>query len=80
MEDWKDRLKAEYTRIKERYKKLKAYNNKKEQNFILSAPFFILLCYAATLHRMSIKRLVIYQGYNLTPEPIPLLKRILNAL
>lgn len=30
MEDWKDRLKAEYTQIKERYEKLKAYNNKKE--------------------------------------------------
>lgn len=30
MEDWKDRLKAEYTQTKERYEKLKAYNNKKE--------------------------------------------------
>lgn len=30
MEDWKERLKAEYTQIKERYEKLKAYNNKQE--------------------------------------------------
>lgn len=30
MEDWKDRLKAEYTQTKERYEKLKAYNNKQE--------------------------------------------------
>ena len=30
MEDWKDRLKAEYAQTKERYEKLKAYNNKKE--------------------------------------------------
>lgn len=30
MEEWKDRLKAEYTQTKERYEKLKAYNNKKE--------------------------------------------------
>jgi len=30
MEDWKDRLRAEYTQTKERYEKLKAYNNKKE--------------------------------------------------
>ena len=26
MEDWKDRLKAEYAQTKERYEKLKAYN------------------------------------------------------
>ena len=26
MEDWKERLKAEYAQIKERYEKLKAYN------------------------------------------------------
>jgi hypothetical protein len=30
MDDWKDRLKAEYAQTKERYEKLKAYNNKKE--------------------------------------------------
>ncbi len=30
MEDWKDRLKAEYAQTKERYEKLKAYNNKQE--------------------------------------------------
>ena len=30
MEDWKERLKAEYTQTKERYEKLKAYNNKQE--------------------------------------------------
>lgn len=30
MEDWQERLKAEYARIKERYEKLKAYNNKQE--------------------------------------------------
>lgn len=30
MEDWKERLKAEYAQLKERYEKLKAYNNKKE--------------------------------------------------
>lgn len=30
MEDWKERLKAEYAQTKERYEKLKAYNNKKE--------------------------------------------------
>jgi len=28
MEDWKERLKAEYAQTKERYEKLKAYNNK----------------------------------------------------
>lgn len=28
--DWKDRLKEEYAQTKERYEKLKAYNNKKE--------------------------------------------------
>lgn len=27
---WKDRLKEEYSQLKERYEKLKAYNNKKE--------------------------------------------------
>lgn len=27
---WKDRLKEEYTQLKERYEKLRAYNNKKE--------------------------------------------------
>lgn len=30
MEDWKERLKAEYTQTKERYEKLKAYNNKQK--------------------------------------------------
>ena len=30
MEDWKDRLKAEYAQTKESYEKLKAYNNKKD--------------------------------------------------
>lgn len=30
MDDWKDRLKAEYAQTKERYEKLKAYNNKQE--------------------------------------------------
>lgn len=30
MDDWKDRLKAEYAQTKERYKKLKVYNNKQE--------------------------------------------------
>lgn len=30
MGDWKERLKAEYTQTKERYEKLKAYNNKQE--------------------------------------------------
>lgn len=30
MDDWKDRLKTEYAQTKERYEKLKAYNNKKE--------------------------------------------------
>ena len=30
MEDWKERLKAEYAQTKERYEKLKAYNNKQE--------------------------------------------------
>ena len=29
MEDWKERLKAEYAQIKERYEKLKAWNNKR---------------------------------------------------
>lgn len=27
---WKDRLKEEYSQLKERYEKLRAYNNKKE--------------------------------------------------
>lgn len=30
MEVWKERLKAEYAQTKERYEKLKAYNNKQE--------------------------------------------------
>lgn len=30
MEDWKIRLKAEYSQLKERYEKLKAYNTKLE--------------------------------------------------
>lgn len=30
MEDWKERLKIEYLQTKERYEKLKAYNNKLE--------------------------------------------------
>ena len=30
MEDWKERLKAEYAQTKERYEKLKAYNTKQE--------------------------------------------------
>ena len=30
MNDWTDRLKEEYMQTKERYEKLKAYNNKKE--------------------------------------------------
>lgn len=29
MDDWKDRLKAEYAQTKERYEKLKAWNNKR---------------------------------------------------
>lgn len=29
MEDWKERLKAEYAQTKERYEKLKAYNTKR---------------------------------------------------
>ena len=29
MEDWKDRLKAEYAQTKERFEKLKAWNNKR---------------------------------------------------
>ena len=29
-EDWKERLKEEYSQLKERYEKLKAYNNKQE--------------------------------------------------
>lgn len=39
MEDWKERLKAEYAQTKERYEKLKAYNNKKEvESFLLDDP------------------------------------------
>lgn len=30
MEEWKERLKAEYAQTKERYEKLKAWNNKQE--------------------------------------------------
>ena len=30
MDDWKERLKAEYAQTKERYEKLKAWNNKRE--------------------------------------------------
>lgn len=30
MEDWKERLKAEYAQTKERYEKLKAYNTRRE--------------------------------------------------
>ncbi len=30
MKPWKERLKVEYAQLKERYEKLKAYNNKKE--------------------------------------------------
>ena len=29
MDEWKDRLKAEYAQLKERYEKLKAWNNKR---------------------------------------------------
>ncbi len=29
MDEWKERLKAEYTQTKERYEKLKAWNNKR---------------------------------------------------
>ncbi len=36
MEDWKERLKEEYTQLKERYEKLRAYNNKKEVEANLS--------------------------------------------
>jgi phage shock protein A len=40
MEDWKERLKAEYTQLKERYEKLKAYNIKLEvkANIAKTAP------------------------------------------
>lgn len=30
MKSWKERLKEEYAQLKERYEKLRAYNNKKE--------------------------------------------------
>ncbi|MBR4201023.1 MAG: hypothetical protein IKQ91_07065 [Oscillospiraceae bacterium] len=30
MDDWKERLKAEYAQTKERYEELKAWNNKRE--------------------------------------------------
>ena len=30
MDEWKDRLKAEYAQTKERYEKLKAWNNKQD--------------------------------------------------
>lgn len=30
MDDWKERLKAEYAQTKERYEKLKAYNTRQE--------------------------------------------------
>lgn len=35
MEEWKERLKAEYAQTKERYEKLKAYNNKQEVAYLL---------------------------------------------
>lgn len=36
MEDWKERLKAEYAQTKERYENLKAYNNKCEVECCIS--------------------------------------------
>lgn len=38
--DWKERLKQEYSELKERYEKLKAYNNKLEVQRCLSDKFF----------------------------------------
>lgn len=35
MEEWKERLKAEYAQTKERYEKLNAYNNKQEVAYLL---------------------------------------------
>lgn len=37
MDDWKERLKAEYAQTKERYEKLKAWNNKQEVQRHLSS-------------------------------------------
>ena len=34
--DWKERLKKEYSELKERYKKLKAYNTKLEVKYSIS--------------------------------------------
>ena len=36
MEDWKKRLVEEYTQLHERYEKLRAFNNKREVEHVLS--------------------------------------------
>lgn len=42
MDDWKDRLKAEYAQTKERYEKLKAWNNKQEVQRHISSEHFTI--------------------------------------
>lgn len=47
MEDWKTRLQEEYAQLKERYEKLKAYNNKQEVEFELDTATQTRKCYYA---------------------------------
>lgn len=42
VEDWKERLKAEYAQTKERYEKLKAWNNKQEVQRHISSEHFTI--------------------------------------
>lgn len=47
MEDWKNRLVEEYRQTKERYEKLKAYNNKQEVALELDSATQTRRCYYA---------------------------------
>ena len=47
MEDWKTRLQEEYAQLKERYEKLKAYNNKQEVELELDTATQTRKCYYA---------------------------------
>lgn len=47
MEDWKNRLVEEYRQTKERYEKLKAYNNKQEVALELDPATQTRRCYYA---------------------------------
>ncbi len=47
MDDWKIRLQEEYAQLKERYEKLKAYNNKQEVALELDTATQTHRCYYA---------------------------------